>query len=118
MGHVEAVLFASAVPVPRETLARVVGPECRLDALIADIRDELRARPYERVAVAGGWQLRTRTEFAPAIRAVSTGEPSADRSISTPVAPDGGPPSVTVQVPPCPWADRASPSGADRRTTV
>lgn len=72
MGHVEAVLFASAVPVPRETLARVVGPECRLDALIADIRDELRARPYELVAVAGGWQLRTRAEFAPAIRAAGT----------------------------------------------
>ncbi len=72
MGHVEAVLFASAVPVPRETLARVVGPECRLDTLIADIRDELRARPYELVAVAGGWQLRTRTEFVPAIRAAGT----------------------------------------------
>lgn len=72
MGHVEAVLFASPTPVPRETLARVVGPECRLDALIADIRDELRARPYELVAVAGGWQLRTRAEFAPAIRAAGT----------------------------------------------
>ncbi len=64
MGRVEAVLFASPVPVPREALARVVGPDCRLDALIADIRDELRARPYELVAVAGGWQLRTRAEFA------------------------------------------------------
>ncbi|RVU18355.1 SMC-Scp complex subunit ScpB [Methylobacterium oryzihabitans] len=72
MGHVEAVLFASPTPVPRETLARVVGPECRLDALIADIREELRARPYELVPVAGGWQLRTRAEFAPAIRAAGT----------------------------------------------
>ncbi|BCM87594.1 SMC-Scp complex subunit ScpB [Methylobacterium indicum] len=72
MGHVEAVLFASPTPVPRETLARVVGLECRLDALIADIREELRARPYELVAVAGGWQLRTRAEFAPAIRAAGT----------------------------------------------
>jgi segregation and condensation protein B len=72
MGHVEAVLFASPTPVPREALARVVGPECRLDALIADLRDELRVRPYELVAVAGGWQLRTRAEFAPAIRAAGT----------------------------------------------
>ena len=72
MGHVEAVLFASPRPVAREALARVVGPECRLDALIADIRDELRTRPYELVAVAGGWQLRTRAEFAPAIRAAGT----------------------------------------------
>lgn len=72
MGHVEAVLFASPAPVPREALARVVGPECRLDALIADIRDELHARPYELIAVAGGWQLRTRAEFAPAIRAAGT----------------------------------------------
>ncbi|KMO30585.1 transcriptional regulator [Methylobacterium tarhaniae] len=71
MGHVEAVLFASPAPVPREALARVVGPECRLDALIADIGDALRDRPYELVAVAGGWQLRTRAEFASAIRAAA-----------------------------------------------
>jgi chromosome segregation and condensation protein ScpB len=72
MGRVEAVIFASPEPVTREILARVVGRDCNLDLLIAAIRDELRGRPYELVAVAGGWQHRTRTGFADAIR-VATG---------------------------------------------
>lgn len=69
MGRVEAVIFASPEPVTRETLARVVGRDCRIDLLIDDIRDELRGRPYELVAIAGGWHHRTRTNFAAAIRA-------------------------------------------------
>jgi segregation and condensation protein B len=60
--------------VPREALARLVGSTCNLDDLIADIRDELRARPYDLVYVAGGYQLRTRPRFAPAIRAASGGD--------------------------------------------
>ena len=71
MGRVEAVIFAARSPVPREALARLVGSTCNLDDLIADIRDELRARPYELVFVAGGYQLRTKPRFAPAIRAAS-----------------------------------------------
>jgi segregation and condensation protein B len=70
MGRVEAVIFASPTPVPRETLAALVGPECRLDELIADIQDELRARPYELAFVAGGWQHRTRPRYANAIRSL------------------------------------------------
>lgn len=69
MGRVEAVIFASPGPVTREVLARVVGRDCNLDLVIDDIRDELRGRPYELVAVAGGWQHRTRRNFAEAIRA-------------------------------------------------
>ena len=68
MGRVEAVIFAAPKPVMRETLARVVGKRCNLDALIEDIRAELADRPYELVAVAGGWQHRTRGKFADAIR--------------------------------------------------
>ena len=68
MGRIEAVIFASPEPVTREILARVVGRECNIDLIIDDIRDELRGRPYELVAVAGGWQHRTRKAFAPAIR--------------------------------------------------
>ena len=68
MGRIEAVIFASPEPVTREILARVVGRECNIDLIIDDIRDELRGRPYELVAVAGGWQHRTRQAFAPAIR--------------------------------------------------
>ncbi|MCP4561880.1 MAG: SMC-Scp complex subunit ScpB [Bosea sp.] len=68
MGRVEAVIFASPEPVGRETLARVVGRDCSIDLLIDDIRDELAGRPYELVAVAGGWQHRTKRNFAGAIR--------------------------------------------------
>jgi segregation and condensation protein B len=68
MGRVEAVIFASPKPVTREALARVVGKSCNLEALIEDIRVELIDRPYELVAVAGGWQHRTRKDYADAIR--------------------------------------------------
>ncbi|TIL21012.1 MAG: SMC-Scp complex subunit ScpB [Mesorhizobium sp.] len=69
MGRVEAVIFASSDPVPREVLARVVGRNCNLELIIDDIRAELAGRPYELVAVAGGWQHRTRKVFGDAIRA-------------------------------------------------
>jgi segregation and condensation protein B len=69
MLRVEAVIFASAEPVTRETLARVVGKDCSIDLLIDDLVEELRGRPYELVSVAGGWQHRTRPRFAETIRA-------------------------------------------------
>jgi segregation and condensation protein B len=68
MGRVEAVIFASPKPVMREALARVVGKSCNLEAVIEDIRAELIDRPYELVAVAGGWQHRTRKDYGDAIR--------------------------------------------------
>jgi segregation and condensation protein B len=70
MLRVEATIFASPKPVPREALVRVVGLDCRFDDLIADLIHELRGRPYDLVQVAGGYALRTKTRFAPAIRAV------------------------------------------------
>ena len=63
MMRVEAVIFAAAEPVSRETLARVVGRDCSIDLLIDDLREELSSRPYELVSVAGGWQHRTRPRF-------------------------------------------------------
>ena len=71
MLRVEAVIFAASEPVTREMLARVVGRNCNLDLIIDDIREELRGRPYELVSVAGGWQHRTRKDFADVIRAAS-----------------------------------------------
>ncbi|MCF1475047.1 MULTISPECIES: SMC-Scp complex subunit ScpB [Rhizobium/Agrobacterium group] len=71
MLRIEAVIFASAEPVSRETLARVVGKDCSIDLLIDDLVEELRDRPYELVSVAGGWQHRTRRRFAETIRASS-----------------------------------------------
>ncbi|EYR81246.1 putative transcriptional regulator [Shinella sp. DD12] len=69
MLRVDVVIFASAEPVSRETLARVVGRDCSIDLLIDDPQKELRSRLYEIVAVAGGWQHRSRSAFASAIRA-------------------------------------------------
>ncbi|KQT05182.1 segregation and condensation protein B [Rhizobium sp. Leaf391] len=71
MMRVEAVIFASAEPVSRETLARVVGKQCSIDLLVDDLIEELRDRPYELVSFAGGWQHRTRSRFAETIRASS-----------------------------------------------
>jgi len=67
MGRVEAVIFAAAKPVPRATLAELVGIDCNLDLLLNDIRDELAPRPYELVLVAGGYRHQTRLPFAAAI---------------------------------------------------
>jgi segregation and condensation protein B len=72
MLRVEAAIFAASDPVSREQLARLVGDACNLDALIEDLKSELRARPYDLVFVAGGWRLRTKPRFADAIRAANT----------------------------------------------
>ena len=77
MLRVEAVIFAAAEPVGRETLARVVGKDCSIDLLIDDLHAELRDRPYEIVFVAGGWQHRTRSRFAVPIRASQASTRSA-----------------------------------------
>jgi hypothetical protein len=47
MLSVEAAIFASARPVPREALVRLVGEACRFDDLIANLIHELRGRPYD-----------------------------------------------------------------------
>jgi segregation and condensation protein B len=73
MLRVEAAVFASPKPVAREALARLVGQACRFDDLIADLIHELRGRPYDLTLVAGGYALRTKTRFAPAIRAAHPG---------------------------------------------
>nr|WP_082899249.1 SMC-Scp complex subunit ScpB [Sulfitobacter sp. EhC04] len=71
MGRIEATLFASASPVGREDLARVVGQEASVEMLIEDIQAELVGRPYELAETAGGWMFRTKTQFAEAIKAAT-----------------------------------------------
>ena len=71
MRRIEAVLFASATPVPREDLARVVGQGASVDLLIEDLAAELEGRAFEIAQVAGGWMFRTRPAYAPAIRAAA-----------------------------------------------
>ncbi|MBP0440390.1 SMC-Scp complex subunit ScpB [Tianweitania sediminis] len=79
MHRVEATIFAAQEPVGRETLARIVGKGCAIELLIDDIREELRGRPYDLVAVAGGWKHLTRPAYADAIRAAVGGsETKAD----------------------------------------
>ena len=45
MGRIEAVLFASATPVGRDDLVRVVGQGASVEMLIDDIQAELIGRP-------------------------------------------------------------------------
>lgn len=77
MNRVEATIFAAQEPVGRETLARIVGKSCSIDLLIDDIREELRGRPYDLVAVAGGFRHLTRPAYADAIRAAVGGNERA-----------------------------------------
>ncbi|RNJ41836.1 transcriptional regulator [Mesorhizobium erdmanii] len=77
MHRVEATIFAASEPVGRETLARIVGKSCSIDLLIDDIREELRGRPYDLVAVAGGFRHLTRPAYADAIRAAVGGNERA-----------------------------------------
>jgi segregation and condensation protein B len=69
--RVEAVLFASAAPVGRDALARVVGQGVSIDLLIADLGAELADRPYEVAQVGAGWVLRTRPAYGAVIRAAA-----------------------------------------------
>ena len=71
MRRIEAVLFASASPVPREDLARVVGQGASVDLLVGDLAADLEGRAFELARVAGGWIFRTRAAYAPAIRAAA-----------------------------------------------
>ena len=81
MLRVEAAIFASARPVPREALVRVVGETCRFDDLIADLTQELRGRPYDltlaiRAANAGAHENRF-ARRSPPCRTARTASPSS-----------------------------------------
>lgn len=71
MRRIEAVLFASAAPVPRDDLARVVGQGASVDLLVEDLSADLEGRAFVIAQVAGGWIFRTRAAYAPAIRAAA-----------------------------------------------
>jgi segregation and condensation protein B len=75
--RIEAVLFASSLPVAREDLARVVGQGASVDLLIEDLAIDLQDRPYEVAKAGAGWMLRTKPAYAPAIRAAADVEGQA-----------------------------------------
>lgn len=79
MRRIEAVLFATATPVPRDDLARVVGRGISVDLLLEDLAADLEGRSFEVAKVADGWMLRTRPTYAPAIQAAADlGDQSLD----------------------------------------
>jgi len=79
MRRIEAVLFASATPVPCDDLARVVGQGVSVDLLIDDLMADLEGRSFEVGNVAGGWMMRTRPAYAAAIRtAADVGDQDLD----------------------------------------
>ena len=63
MGRVEAAIFASAAPVPREALARLVGASCVLDDLIDPSKSTGGAAPVQPA----------QREAAPAVRKDAAG---------------------------------------------
>lgn len=71
MRRIEAVLFASASPVTRNDLARVVGQGVSVELLIEDLTADLSDRPYTIVTSAEGWLMRTRPAYGPVIRAAA-----------------------------------------------
>ncbi|MFZ3584018.1 SMC-Scp complex subunit ScpB [Loktanella sp. DJP18] len=71
MRRIEAVLFATASPVSRANLARVVGQGVSVDLLIDDLAADLADRPYDIARVADGWMLRTRAGYSDVIRAAA-----------------------------------------------
>lgn len=77
MRRIEAVLFASATPVARQDLARVVGADASLDLLLADLAADLQGRPYEVARVGAAFTLRTRPAYAAAIRAAADTGPQS-----------------------------------------
>lgn len=79
MNRIEAVIFASSKPVPRNDLQRVVGQGANIELLIEDIQADLKGKPYEIVAVSVGWMFRTRAQYGSAIQmATDVGEQRQD----------------------------------------
>lgn len=76
MARIEAVLFATSGHVQESDLQRVVGVDAAVPDLIADIVAALSARPYTIVRTGGGWLMRTRTDYAQAIRVAAQAETS------------------------------------------
>ena len=66
----EALVFASAEPVPARTLQQLLPVEADAGAVLSLLRDQCAGRGVTLVEVAGGWQFRTAADLAPLLRRV------------------------------------------------
>ncbi len=62
---VEALVFASAEPVPAAAVARVLPGDVDADAVLVAVQARYAGRGVELVQVADGWQFRTAPDVAP-----------------------------------------------------
>ena len=66
----EALVFASAEPVPAHALQQLLPAEVDAAAVLTALQDRCSGRAVTLVEVAGGWQFRTAPDLAPALRRV------------------------------------------------
>ncbi len=66
----EALIFASATPVPSSALVRSLSMEADFDAVMTGLTALYTGRGVELAQVAGGWQFRTAPDLAPRLRRV------------------------------------------------
>ena len=95
-----------AVVVAARGAGQTRRTRCNFDELNSDIRDDLRARPYELVLVTGGYQPRTKPRYADAIRVLNNGARAAGLPALTPTESFAG------------RGDRLSAAGDARRTVA
>ena len=67
---VEAMVFASAEPVPTAAVARLLPPDVDAEPVLAALQARYARRGVELVEVAGGWQFRTAADLAPQLTKV------------------------------------------------
>ena len=67
---VEALIFASAEPVPTAAIARLLPDEADAETVLAAVQARYAGRGVELVAVAGAWQFRTAPDLVPRLTRV------------------------------------------------
>ncbi len=67
---VEALIFASAEPVPVSAVARLLPDDADPDQVLAAVQARYAGRGVELVETGGGWQFRTAADLAPALTKV------------------------------------------------
>ncbi len=63
----EALVFASAEPVPAAALARSLPDDVDVEPVLAVLQARYAGRGVELVEAGGGWQFRTAADLAPAL---------------------------------------------------